>query len=69
MFGGDGITYETQVPERVTKVYIFCDVEPSGVMEEAAATWETWLKEKEHAVVVFTPPCAPLGLFRKVCWK
>ena len=57
-----------QVPERVTKVHIFCDVDPSGVMQEAAEALATRLQETGRKVTVLTPPCAALGLSGKVCW-
>ena len=57
-----------KVPETVKKVRIFCDVEPSGVMQEAAAALAARLQETGCNVTVLTPPCAALGLSGKVCW-
>lgn len=57
-----------QVPETVKKVRIFCDVEPSGEMQEAAAALAIRLQETGCNVTVLTPPCAALGLSGKVCW-
>ena len=57
-----------QVPETVKKVRIFCDVEPSGEMQEAAAALATRLQKTGCNVTVLTPPCAALGLSGKVCW-
>lgn len=57
-----------QVPETVRKVRVFCDVEPSGVMQEAATALSTRLQETGRTVTVLTPPCAALGISGKVCW-
>ena len=57
-----------KVPETVTKVRIFCDVEPSGIMEEAAAVLADRIKKTGRTVFVLTPPCSALGLVGKVCW-
>ena len=57
-----------QVPERVREVRIFSDVEPSGVMEEAALSLSHRLQAMGHTVTVNTPPCAALGLSGKVGW-
>lgn len=56
------------VPETVKNVRIFCDVEPSGVMQEAAEALAARLQETSRTVKVLTPPCAALGLSGKVCW-
>lgn len=57
-----------KVPETATKVRIFCDVEPSGVMQEAAEALTTRLQETGHTATVFTPPCVALGLSGHVGW-
>lgn len=57
-----------KVPEPVTKVRIFCDVEPSGVMQEAAEALATRLQETGRTATVFTPPCVALGLSGHVRW-
>lgn len=57
-----------QVPETVQEVCIFCDTEPSGVLEEAAAALAERLQKTGRTVKVLTPPCAALGLSGKVCW-
>lgn len=57
-----------KVPEPVTKIRIFCDVEPSGVMQEAAEALATRLQETGRTATVLTPPCAALGLSGHVRW-
>lgn len=57
-----------QVPKTVREVYVFCDVDPSGILEEAASTLVERLQREGRTVTVLTPPCADLGLFGKVSW-
>ena len=57
-----------KVPETVKNVRVFCDVEPSGVMQEAAEALATRLQETGRKVTVLTPPCAALGLSGHVRW-
>ncbi len=57
-----------QVPETVRNVCIFCDLEPSSVLEEAATALADRLQKTGRTATVLTPPSAELGLSGKVCW-
>lgn len=58
-----------QVPEKVRDVRIFCDIDPSGAMEEAAAVLAARLQTSERKVSVLMPPRAALGLSGSVRWQ
>ena len=57
-----------RIPERVRKVCIYADMDPTEVMQEAAQSLAQRLRAQDCQAEVRFPPCSELGLSGRVSW-